>query len=146
MSSKEKQEQVIEGLKHWQKIENASVISTGRIMDKTDHPLIRMVAEIIQRDSQVHYHLQQMIIDSMESKPFSLTPEDVASVWDAIEEHIEIEKKTIEMAREAKDALKGSKHLTPQIYLLNYLMMDEEKHNAMLEALEQVKKDIYPYA
>ncbi len=146
MSTKEKTEQAVANLKRWQKIENASVVSTGRIMEKTDHPLLHMVAEIIQRDSQMHYHLQQLIIDSVESKQFSLTPEDVASVWDLIEEHIEIEKKTIEFAEEIMGQLKGAKHLTPQIYLLNYLLMDEEKHNNMLEALEKVKKDIYPYA
>jgi len=145
MTSREMQEQVVANLKHWQKIENASVLSTSSVMDKTDHPLLRMVMEIIQRDSQMHFHLQQMIIDSMETKPFNLTPEDVASVWDGIEKHIEIEKKTIEMAEAALKNLKG-KHLTAQIYLLRFLMEDEKKHNFMLEALEQVKKDMYPYA
>ncbi|MDP8206295.1 MAG: hypothetical protein P9L92_06495 [Candidatus Electryonea clarkiae] len=145
MTSKEMQEQMVSNLKRWQKIENASVVSTGKVMEKTDHPLLRMVMEIIQRDSQTHYHLQQMIIDSMEVKPFSLTPEDISAVWDLIENHIEIEKSTIEMANEILGNMKA-KYLTPQIYLLRYLLKDEEKHNAMLEALEQVKKDIYPYA
>ncbi len=146
MSTKDKREQAVANLKRWQKVENASVVSTGRIMEKTDHPLLHMVAEIIQRDSQMHYHVQQLIIDSMEAKPFSLTPEDVASVWDLIEEHIRIEQKTIEFAEESLENLKGAKDLTPQIYLLRYLLRDEEKHNEILEALEKVKKDLYPYA
>jgi pyruvate-formate lyase-activating enzyme len=146
MSGKERQEQVVENMKKWQKIENAAVVSTGKIIEKTDNPLIRLVAETIQRDSQHHYHVQQMIIDSMEKKPLTLQPEDVAEVWDLVKEHIEIEKKTIEFAKEGLDAIKGMKHLTPQHYLMNYLLKDEEKHDEMLEALEKVKRDLYPYA
>ena len=145
MKSKEVQEKIVENLKRWQKIENASVVSTSDVIAETNHPLLRTVMEIIQRDSQMHYHLQQMIIDSMEVKPITLTPEDVAEVWDGIEKHIEIEKKTIEMAEEILGQMKGG-HLTPQVYLLRYLLLDEEKHNAMLEALELVKKNLYPYA
>ena len=101
--------------------------------------------EIIQRDSQMHYHLQQMIIDSMTVQPITLTPEDIAEVWDLIDAHLEIEKKTVEVADELIKETKGS-HLSTQIYLLRYLLKDEEKHNFMLEALEQIKKNIYPYA
>jgi bacterioferritin (cytochrome b1) len=146
MSAKERQEQVVESLKRWQKVEKAAVNITGKIIEKTDHPLIQMVAETIQRDSTNHYHVQKMIIDSLETKPLTLSPDDLADVWDLIKEHNEIEKKTIDLANEAIEGLKGQKHLTAQIYLLKYILKDEEKHNDMLEALEQVKKDIYPYA
>ena len=63
MSQKEMQEKMVEDLKRWQKIENASVVSTGKVIEKTNHPLIRQIMEIIQRDSQMHYHLQQMIMN-----------------------------------------------------------------------------------
>lgn len=145
MSQKEAQEQLVDSLKKWQKVENASVVSTSRILEKTEHPLLRMVMETIQRDSQNHFHIQQLIIDSLTQKPMTISPEDVAEVWDLIESHLEIEKKTIDLAQEALDSIKGG-HLAAQDYLLRYLMKDEEKHNYMLEALEKVKKDIYPYA
>jgi len=32
-----------------------------------------------------------------------------------------------------------------QEYLLNYLLMDEEKHDRMLETLEKIKSGMYPY-
>ena len=146
MSSKDRQERLVENMKRWQKIENASVLNTGKIVEKTDNPIIRMVAEVIQRDSQNHYHVQQMIIDSLEKESLSLTPEEISEVWDLIEEHIQVEKSTIEIAEQSLEDLKGLSHLTPQLYLLNYLLKDEEKHDYLLEALEQVKRDIYPYA
>jgi hypothetical protein len=40
-------------------------------------------------------------------------------------------------------AVKG-KHMVVQEYLLNYLLIDEEKHNAILDNLEAVKRGVYP--
>ncbi len=145
MKTREIHEKIVQYLRQWQKIENASVSSTGRVLEKTDHPLIRLVMEIIQRDSQAHYNIQQMIIDSFERKVMTLTPEDVAEVWELIEEHVALEKKTVELANEALSTIKGMKYLTSQLYLLRYMLADEEKHNFMLEGLENVKKDLYPY-
>jgi len=48
--------------------------------------------EIIQRDSQMHYLVQQWIADSLESKTVSLTPDELNKVWGLIERHTEIEK------------------------------------------------------
>ena len=132
-------------MRQWQKIENASVASTGQIIEKTDNPIVRLVMELIQRDSQVHYRVQAMIADSLESKAIALSPDEVGEVWDMIEKHIELEKKTVELAQEALKALKGKKMLV-QEYLLNYLLIDEKKHNTVLERLEDIKKGMYPYA
>ncbi|MBZ0265528.1 hypothetical protein K8I28_12760 [bacterium] len=146
MSTKELQEKMLANLKKWQKIENASVSSTGHMLEKTDHPLIRLVLETIQADSRRHYHTQQLILDSMTVKSLSLQPEDVAEIWDLIEKHQELEQETIRVAEEIlKDTEFGS-HLTAQHYLIRYLLEGEKKHNFMLDALEKVKKDMYPYA
>lgn len=144
MSQKEVQEKMVENLKKWQKLENSAMSSASKILEKTDHPLLRMVMETILRDSQNHYNVQQLIIDSMEKKPFALRPEDVKEVWTEIEKHNELEKQTVEMGNQILGDLKG-KHLTAQHYLLRYLLVDEEKHNAMLDMLEKVKDDLYPY-
>ena len=50
---------------------------------------------------------------------------------------------TIEMAAESLAALEGSKNVV-QLYLLDYLKKDEEKHDAMLEDLSRIKKAMYP--
>ena len=144
MTTKEVQEKIISNMKNWQKIENASVASTGNIMERTENPIVRLIMEIIQRDSQMHYRVQELIADSLETKTIALTPEEVADVWGMIEKHIELEKKTVQYAEEALEALKGKK-MVVQEYLLNYLLEDENKHNHILDALGIIKKGLYPY-
>ncbi len=144
MSTKEVQEQIIANMRSWQKVENASVASTGNVIEMTENPIVRLIMEIIQRDSQMHYRVQELIAESLESKTVTLTPEELAKVWDKIEKHIEIEKKTVELAKEALEVLKGKK-MVVQEYLLNYLLMDENKHNRILDSLGMIKKGMYPY-
>ena len=144
MSTKELQERLVANMKSWQKIENASAASTGKVMEKTDHPIIRLVMEIIQRDSMLHHRVQEMVVETLERKAVSLTPDQLAEIWGLIEEHIELEKKTIEHATEALDALKGKK-MVVQEYLIHYLLQDETKHNTLLDSLAMIKKGMYPY-
>lgn len=144
MSQKELQEKLVGNMERWQKVENAAVVSTGEIIAKTENPVIRLVMEIIQRDSQMHYRLQELIIDSLERKAVTLTPDELGDVWEAIEKHIQIEEKTIALAEEAIDALKGSE-MAVQQYVLGYLLEDERKHTNMLKALDTIKRGMYPY-
>ena len=145
MSTKEIQQEIVKNMKRWMKIENASVASTGKVIEKTENPIVRLVMEIIQRDSQMHYRVQELIADSLESKTITLTPDEVGDVWDLIEKHIEIEKKTVELAEKSLAALKG-KRMIVQEYLLHYLLKDEQKHNELLAELEPIKAKMYPYA
>lgn len=143
MSMKEVQEGIIENMRQWQRVEDASVASTGRAIEKTNNAVIRLVMEIIQRDSLMHYRVQQLICDSLTST-VSISPEELADVWDMIEGHIKIEKKTLELGQAALKSIAGKKMLV-QEYLLNYLMEDEKKHDSLLAQLESVKKGMYPY-
>lgn len=145
MSTKEIQESIVENMKQWQRVEDASVASTGRIIEKTRNPLIRLVMEIIQRDSLMHYRVQQLVADSLERETVALSPDELAEVWDSIENHIKIEQRTIKLAEEALGMLKGKKMIV-QEYLLQYLLQDERKHDTLLGNLEQIKKGMYPYA
>jgi hypothetical protein len=144
MTTKETQEKIVDNMKRWMKIENASVASTGTVIDKTDNPVIRLVMEIIQRDSQMHYRIQDMIANSLEKGTIALTPDELGNVWDMIEKHIKLEEKTVELANEAKKAIEGKK-MVVQEYLIDYLLIDEQKHNKILETLETIKKGMYPY-
>jgi hypothetical protein len=144
MSTKEIQEQIVDNMRRWQKIENGAVASAGNVIEKTDNPIVRLVMEIIQRDSQMHYRVQELIADSLSLKALSLTPEELGDVWELIEKHIELEKKTVAMAEEALAALEGKK-MVVQEYLLQYLLEDENKHNHILDSLSTIKKGMYPY-
>ena len=144
MKTKEIQEQIVQNMERWKKIENASVSSTGQIIAKTDNPIVRLVMEIIQRDSQMHHRVQELIADSLQTKTITLTPEAIGEVWGMIEAHIELERETVRLAEEALAALKGKKMVVQQ-YLLEYLLEDENKHNTMLGRLDNIKKAMYPY-
>ena len=143
MATKEGQKEIVSNMRKWQKIEDASVSSTGQIIEKTDNPLVRLVMEVIQRDSQMHYRVQEFIADSIERKAVSLTPDELVQVWDMIEKHIDVEKKSVELAEQALAALKGQQGMIVQEYLINYLLTDERKHNEILSRLDDIKKGIY---
>jgi hypothetical protein len=143
MKTKELQQGLVSDMRKWQKIEDASVSSTGQIIEKTENPLIRLIMEIIQHDSQMHYHVQEFIADSIEHKAVSLTSDELAKVWDLIERHIDLEKKTVEIAEQTIASLKGQQGMIVQEYLLNYLLEDERKHNDLLGHLDNIKKGIY---
>ena len=143
MSTKELQQEIISNMKRWQKVEFSSLASTGQIIEMTDNPVVRLVMEIIQRDSQMHYRIQEWIADSLEFKTVSLSPDELGKVWEMVERHIELEKKALEMANQSLEALKG-KRMVIQEYLLEYLAEDEEKHNNLLRHLEIIKKGMRP--
>lgn len=145
MKTKEVQEKLASTMKGWQDIENQSVEMAARINRATDNPVVRAVMSVIMQDSTTHYRVQQLIVDSLERKSVALQPEELGDVWGLIEEHIELERKTIARAKEALDAIKGTKMIVQQ-YFLEYMLMDEEKHNKMLANLEALKRGMYPYA
>ena len=145
-STKEVQQDLIANMEVWQKVENASIASTGRVIEKTENPIVRLVMEIIQRDSQMHYRVQEWIAESLSGKAISLSPDEVGSVWEMIEEHIKIEKKTQALAQQSLEAAKSSKGMLVQAYLLEYLLEDEKKHDLLLERLQNIQRGMYPYA
>lgn len=145
MRTKEKQESLVATLKAWQRIEMRSMSQSAAIIEKTRNPVIRMVMEIIQHDSALHHQVQQFIIDSMETRAVSLTVEDLEHVWDAIQAHIEAERRTGELVAAARKALAGTKNVVQQ-FLLSYLASDEEKHDLLLEDLELIKRGMYKSA
>jgi len=145
MKTKELQEKLVDNMKAWQKIENQAVEMAAWIRKQSDNPVIQTVMSIIQQDSATHHRVQQLIIDSLEKEAIALRPEELGDIWDLIEKHIALERKTIDCAKEALDAIKGRKMIVQQ-YLLEYILTDEEKHNKILDNLAGVKKGMYPYA
>ena len=143
MSVKEIQDKIVSTMARWQKVEDASVASTGRVIAKTSNPLVRLIMEIIQADSQMHHRVQGIIADSAGGGSVAISPDELLEVWDMIENHIKIEKQTIELAEELLGAIQGKKLVVAE-YLLNYLAQDERKHDALLADLERIKKGLYP--
>jgi hypothetical protein len=134
-------EELVGTLRQWQGIERKAIDSCADIMEKTDNLLIRQIMEIIRNDSVQHHRVQQFIIDSMTKEPVRLTPEELGQVWDEITAHDEVERQTIEIAKKLKEECR----FFVQRALLDYLIVDEEKHDQLLQALEDFKKNLYPY-
>jgi hypothetical protein len=137
----ERIEKLVSTLREWQQIERESVHNCSEIMEKTENPLIRQFMEIIRNDSVQHHRVQQFLIDSLTKEQIKLTPEELAEVWDEITAHDEVERKTIELAKECRKECK----FFVQAALLDYLITDEEKHDHLLQSLDEFKKNIYPY-
>lgn len=143
MSTKEKQEKLVARMREWQRLEDATVAQTAKIKMKTENPLIRLVMEIIQRDSNMHHRIQQFIINSMEKERVNIPVEDLVEVWDAIEQHITMERKTVELGRMSLAELEDTGNVVQQ-YLLAFLQADEQKHDKLLSDLELIKKGMFP--
>lgn len=139
---KELNENLVKTLKKWQKIEDESVKSTSAIIAKTKNPIVRQIMEIIKQDSAMHKKVQQVIIDSFEKEAINLDPEELSDIWGMVEKHIELEKETVRLAEESR---KNSNSFIVR-YLLGYLMTDEQKHNDILQQMEDIKRGMYPYA
>jgi hypothetical protein len=133
---------LIKTMKEWQGVEDESIKGSRAVQARTDNPLVRLVMEIIAHDSAMHRRVQQFIIDSAEKTAVTLRPEELEEIWSQIDKHIKEERKTIELAEQAK----ASSRASVQRYLLNYLLEDERKHDMLLEHLEEIKNRMYPYA
>ena len=134
----ERLENMVNVLRQWQAIERQSINDMAEIQETTKNPLIRMVMEIIRHDSLMHHRVQQFLIDSVTEQNITLSREDVAEIWDRIEAHDKVEKKTIELAKSLREEAISPVHKQ----LLSYLLADESKHDTLLEQLNEVKKDM----
>ena len=86
-------------LKSWQKLERKAIEDTTELIEEVKNPLLRMVMSIIRHDSLIHHQVQQFLIDSVTKEDVPVTREDLVEVWDRIEQHDRLEKKTIEFGR-----------------------------------------------
>ena len=137
-TGQDRTEKLLKTLREWQGIERGAIQTCTKIMEKTDNLLIRQFMEIIRNDSVQHHRVQQFIIDSLTKQPIKLSHEELAQIWDEIEAHDKVERKTIEMAKQCKEECQ----FFVQRSLLEYLIADEEKHDLILNELNNFKKDM----
>jgi hypothetical protein len=147
MTTKTKQirQELVTRMQSWQGVERESVTSTAAVLAKTKHPLLRLVMEIIKRDSELHERIQQFIIDDLDKKPVALTPEDLGEVSALLDHHLRLEDQMVDAVNASVETVRGHKMLVEE-YFLDFLLQDEKKHAALLRSLDKVKRGIYPYA
>jgi rubrerythrin len=136
--AQERIEEAVELLRNWQGLEREAIETTAEIMEETNNLLIRQIMEIIRNDSVQHHRVQQFIIDIMTKEPVVMSPDDMAEVWTRLEEHDVLERQTIELAKQLKE-----KATDPVVaVLLEYLIVDEQKHDMLIGQLEAVKRHL----
>ena len=134
----ERVENLVNTLRQWQAIERESISTTKEIIEQTKSPLVRLMMEIISHDSLMHHRVQQFLIDGVTESNVTVTRDDLAQVWEKIEEHDKVERKTIELAKQLMKESWSPVHKR----LLDYLITDEQKHDALIGQLEDLKKDM----
>jgi hypothetical protein len=129
---------LVKTMRDWQSIERHAIESTSKIIEKSQNALIRQFMEIIRNDSIQHHRVQQFIIDSLTKESVSLSHDDLAQIWEEIEAHDQVERKTIEMAQQLKEECR----FFVQRSLLEYLIADEQKHDLILKELGVFKENM----
>jgi hypothetical protein len=134
-SGPERVEKMAKVLENWQKLERKAMDDAAAIIEESDNALVRMIMSIIRHDSLLHHRVQQFLLESLTEADVAISRDDLADMWDRIEQHGRLEKKTIEMAEELRDEAWSPVHKQ----LLSYLLEDERKHDRLLEQLREVK-------
>lgn len=135
-------ENMINILKRWQGIEDDSIRNTTEIIKRSNNSIVNIIMEIIRQDSVIHRRIQQLIVDNYTKKPIAIDKDELTEIWDLITEHDEAERKTIELANYALAQIDE-----PIVkFLLEYLLLDESKHDKLLTDLEKYKDSVYPEA
>jgi len=137
----ERVKEMVDELRRWQRIERESIDQMADIMEATDNVLVRQMAEIIRNDSVQHHRVQQFLIDTLTKEAPSFSPDELAHIWTKIEQHQKMEKDVVSIAKN----LKKTAWLPVHKMILDYLTVDEEKHDKLLDQLAEFKKGMYPY-
>lgn len=133
-----------EVLERWQGVEDEIVSMTDRVLGKAKSPLVRVLMEVVQHDSRLHHHVQQLLIESLEEgKPIDVPEAELDALWDLLEKHADLERRAVEIAEASIDAMGGQKRDIPYRYLVSYLLDDEKKHEKLLSSLALLKKQMY---
>ena len=138
---KEEMENLAALLTDWQKLEAKGIKFLNALQKETDNKVLNEVLEIIKCDSRQHRRVQQFLVAGLTEEAYSLSVEDVARIWDQLDEHDKLEEASIAMAKDARKKTSSS----VMRFFLDYLLTDEEKHHRMLEGLEDIKRNLYPY-
>lgn len=134
-SGPERVEKMATVLKNWQKLERKAMDDAAAIIEETDNPLVNMIMSIIRHDSLLHHRVQQFLLESITEADVPVSRDDLAEIWDRIEEHDRLEKKTISLAEDLRANAWSPVHKQ----LLSYLLEDEKKHDRLLEQLRDIK-------
>jgi len=124
-------------MRRWQEVEASSIDQTVDISRSSRCAFVRLVMEIIRRDSAMHRRVQRFILESLEKQGDPASAGDLLAVRAAVAAHARAEAASVELSMEAAASLGESPDPVLE-YLLAYLELDEAKHDRLLEGLEKL--------
>jgi hypothetical protein len=131
-------QQIITQLREMQEIERSNLVHATQVMERSDNPLVRQLMDISAADALQRHKVCQFIIDSLTTS-VELTPEELELVWQEIESYHSRDRNTIQMAKELRDSVR----FFVQNSMLEYLVLDAEKEDKLLDRLEDFKKLVF---
>jgi hypothetical protein len=141
LESAENREQFLADLYEWLSAESDTVMRCSEVQRETNNSLVRLVAEIIQGNSRTHIRILNLIHECLTKKAISLTPDELGQIWDLVVDHLELERKSVDMAERA---VRISRIFVIK-QLLTYMVEDKSRDLKLLNQLENFKRSLYPY-
>jgi len=135
------EEGVVKNFKEWQELENETFSLSEDLQKKSDNSFVKLVMEIIKRDSEKHKIMQQFVIDSFTKEAIHLSPQELIPLAEVLDKHIKAEAKSMGLANAC---IAGTKNFFAG-FISSMLIADEVKHHEMLTMLDQIKGQVYPY-
>ncbi|MFZ5997320.1 MAG: hypothetical protein ACOYW7_07525 [Nitrospirota bacterium] len=132
----ENSKEFLDFLTRWQILEDRSIASSQEIIEKTTNPIVRMTMELIKHDSEKHKIVLQMIRDTVAREALHLSPDELSSLSDLLNRHMDAEAQTLAIA----DEMYRKSELFVTRFLLSYLIADEAKHHGMISKLNELKR------
>src|SRR4030042_5252430 len=136
-----REEKLVQLITDWKSLENDTVALAEDLQKKSDNPFVKVIMEIIKRDSEKHKVMQQFVIDALTKEAVHLSPQELIPLADVLEKHIEAERKSMGLANTCATE---SKNFFVD-FIVSSLIEDEVKHHNMLKTLDQIKGAVYPY-
>ena len=133
-------EELAKVLKEWYTLEDQTIKLAEDLMKKSDNSFVKVIMEMIKRDSEKHKIMQQFAIDNLTKEAFHLTPQELIPLGEVLEKHIQAEAKSMGLAN---SAITMSRDYFVN-FIVSYLMADEIKHHEMLTKLDHIKGQVHP--
>ena len=134
-------EELAKILKEWYALEDQTIKFAEDLMSKSNNSFVKVIMEMIKRDSEKHKAMQQFAIDHLTKEALTLTQQDLVPLGDILDKHVAAEAKSMGLAN---TAMTKSKDFFTN-FIISYLMSDEIKHHEMLTKLDHIKGQLYPY-
>lgn len=137
----EQQAAFVDGISKWMELEDVTIAHCERINDATENRLVEIIVDSIRSDSEKHKVMLGFITEALNGT-ITLEPDELGELSVLLDEHLAIEKSSIEMAEREYE---NSRHFVIR-HLLSYLLADERKHYKLLSQLKDFQRQLYPYA